>query len=796
MSTEQEFIDFLDKANKPYSKKKKIELFLDIETFQYNETQGDFRPSLYKNMTFSVAVSWFDKYDTIPHWFACSNFKTFFDCVTKALEYKSLRTTVELIIHNGNKYDNHFMRKDLLHFYPFMTIENLFLKQAISNLDTVELENLSNDDKQGIILEKRVKSYNNLDMEFYLRGVHFKTIDNFMKTNISLKAIGKKLQRIGKISADELKTDFDYTKYNVSHDLEENEAYRKADEIFNSLNDSQLTYIRNDVLILAKCRLYYSEIFKGFDYAKMTFSQNVLAYYKEDNPLATFQLLNKTGTGRDVNHIKYTDFTFADENLYDYLKSFYRGGLNFYNDFLIGYTIHDVFSMDINSSYPYSMYYHDIPTLINRFDEFEKPETIDVIKDPNTYTLYRMTMKDFNLEILSQIESNIIRKMLVKYYTTNGYVNINSYTLKMVEYFTEEPITEISVSSYIVYDCIPFGAKDGIFENYKVKTQGKLDTIIDMKDPQNYIITDRPNKNKLTPEEVANAKVLLNGLYGIPALRAYFNLFRKMPNDEYENIINGYQNTERNIVFSVFVTSVSIWNLLSPLKHLTPYEIDHYFYYCDTDSLYLSEEIYHKIPQEILDPISLGKWDIEHRHLENFYILNHKKYCFEENITKTITNKKRHLTKKFKKISVRCGGVPLDTFQFYTKEENKIKRINFDDFVKHQFSQGVQLQNTKSILNSQGTISIYPSTTDLQQGKSYLSYFSEEQMEAKNKIIKKIQDDLGGDIDNDYIYFESEVGTLSQSDIFPVTNPVEKKRPMKFLKVFLDNAFKSIQKDD
>ena len=69
-------------------------------------------------------------------------------------------------------------------------------------------------------------------------------------------------------------------------------------------------------------------------------------------------------------------------------------------------------------------------------------------------------------------------------------------------------------------------------------------------------------------EEIDNAKVMLNGLYGIPALRPYFNLFRTV-GDQLINIINGFENNQRNIVFSIFVTSVSLCNLLSPLQFLT-----------------------------------------------------------------------------------------------------------------------------------------------------------------------------------------------------------------------------------
>ncbi|MEI2422266.1 hypothetical protein V6O07_18440, partial [Arthrospira platensis SPKY2] len=39
---------------------KEIQLFFDIETLQYNEAMGKEKPSLYKNVTFSVAVSWLE----------------------------------------------------------------------------------------------------------------------------------------------------------------------------------------------------------------------------------------------------------------------------------------------------------------------------------------------------------------------------------------------------------------------------------------------------------------------------------------------------------------------------------------------------------------------------------------------------------------------------------------------------------------------------------------------------------------------------------------------------------------
>ena len=58
---------------------KNITLFFDIETYQYNEDQGSINPSSYKNMTYSVAVSWLDnknvEYEILP------DFKTMFDII-------------------------------------------------------------------------------------------------------------------------------------------------------------------------------------------------------------------------------------------------------------------------------------------------------------------------------------------------------------------------------------------------------------------------------------------------------------------------------------------------------------------------------------------------------------------------------------------------------------------------------------------------------------------------------------------------------------------------------------------
>ena len=310
---------------------KTIRLYFDIETYQYNQEAGKVNPSAFKNAVYSVAVSYFHHDDL--HIDLFPNFYEFFEAIFSITNQVKTKPSFILTAHNGNKYDNHYLRLDLIYYYN-LPIENLFINQGIdeANVEALKLKQIQKDDKDtGIILEKRVKSQNNLELTFYKYGVRFDTEDSLMKMNMSLEKVGKKLFDNGFITKDEMKTDFDYTKYNLDDDLTDNQAKLYAFEIFQGLDDEQLTYIRNDVILLGQAVKHYSSIFYGFDYSKMTFTANIADYYNT-NSLTSFQLFNKVGQGRDTIHLKYTDYEFDGINFYDYLKPFYRGGLNFYND--------------------------------------------------------------------------------------------------------------------------------------------------------------------------------------------------------------------------------------------------------------------------------------------------------------------------------------------------------------------------------------------------------------------------------------------------------------------------------
>lgn len=751
-------------AMKNHKGLRKMTLYWDIETLAYNKVEGRKQPTLYKNVVYSVAIGWNNNgvidVEVFPSFF--SFFKTFFKYAERRDTITKSRTSIEMIAHNCNKYDNHFLLHDIQHMYSNVKIENLFMKSAESNTNTVNMKEAKTDSKEeNIVLEKRVKSSINLDLIFFLEGFKFVVVDNFMKTTTSIATLGKKLKDSGFLTDEQLKTDFQYDIFDIEEDMDDVESYAYAKECFNRLDNDQLTYIHNDVIILGQCHIHYSDIFPNFDYSKMTFSVNILESYM-NNDLTSFQLLNKIGDMK----LSYTDYYFHGLNLYDYIKGFYNGGLNMYNPDYIGKIINEpCFSIDINSSYPYVMYHEKIPTYLSSYNEYNQETVVNTDLDNyDQFTLYKMTKQSFNFDILFNIESEMIKKILVKYYATSmehdkDYVNINTNTLRMIEDLTGLDMSRIATMSYLTFDCEYFGARDIIFNNYYIKTQGKMDKKINMKSPYEYEITEEENTTIYSDEEVMLSKVILNGLYGIPALRSHFNLFRKDSDGFLYNMMNGYKNTERNILFSTFVTSQSLYNLLEPLQDLTQSEIDENFIYCDTDSLYLKSKIFDKIDSNIYDPISLGKWDVENELIEKMYVLNHKKYAY---------------LKPSGKIHVASAGVPLDAFN---------TNQSFEDFINNDFHEGAVIYNNKSIYNKQGTISIYPSETKIDKGTDYPTLFSDMIEEEKQNMFEEIKNNYDPTDYDDLLYIESPLGIFSINDLYPVINPIEDKTNIKILKM-------------
>lgn len=749
-------------AMQTHKGQRNLTLYWDIETLAYNKIEGRQKPTKYKNVVYSVAIGWNNngKIDVEVFPSFKSFFDTFFEYASRKDTITKSRTTISMIAHNCNKYDNHFLLHDVKYNFNELRVENLYMKNALENQNTVNMKEAKIDSKEeNIVLEKRVKSSINLDLTLFLNGFKFVVIDNFMKTTTSIDVLGKKLKDGGYLTDDQLKTDFEYDIFDVEHDMTDSESYDYALKCFSTLDKDQLTYIHNDVIILGQSHIHYSEIFPAFDYSKMTFSVNIMNSYL-NNEHTRFQLLNERYVDGEKKEFNYTNYEFFDMNFYDYIKGFYRGGLNMYNPKYVAKMIDEpCFSIDINSSYPYVMYNEKIPTWLSDYEEFEVETEVETdLTNYDRFTLFKIDKASFNLDILYRIESTIVRKMLVKYYNNEDeYVNINTNTLRLIETLTGIDCSTVYCMSYVSFDCEYFGARDIIFENYFIKTQGKLKTKIEMKDPFNYHITDIPNETVYSQEEINLSKVILNGLYGIPALRSHFNLFRLDEDGFLQNRINGYKNKERNLLFSTYVTSQSLYNLLEPLKHLTQSEIDENFIYSDTDSLYLKSKVKNHLPNDMFDKISLGKWDVENEHIEKMYVLNHKKYAYVSD----------------GQIHVASAGIPQNAFN---------TNQSFESFIKNDFYDGAVIYNNKSIYNEQQTISIYPSKTNIDKGVDYPSEFNDLLNEKRKWLLEQVRKEFNHDEAEDFIYIESDVGTFSARDVFPVKNPLKNGTNLHLLK--------------
>lgn len=186
-------------AMQKHKGQKNLYLYWDIETLNYNKVAGREKPTKYKNVTYSLAIGWYDgKHIDVEVFPSFKSFyESFFDYAKRRDTITKSKTTINMIAHNCNKYDNHFLLHDTQHFFgDDMIIENLYMKSADDNSNTINMNEAKLLSKEtNVILEKRVKSSINLDLMMYLKGFKFNIIDNFMKTNTSIATLGKKTQR-------------------------------------------------------------------------------------------------------------------------------------------------------------------------------------------------------------------------------------------------------------------------------------------------------------------------------------------------------------------------------------------------------------------------------------------------------------------------------------------------------------------------------------------------------------------------------------------------------------------------
>lgn len=698
------------------------EVFFDIETLQTNTASKNPRDRVVRE--YSVSYEYRDGKNVLQGG-VLPNLHAFIEFLL-TLRYKKFK----LIAHNGSKFDFHFLRRTLIdeyHLTPVTWYSDAYVDHNENEYNLGDLEKYP-----YYMLESRVKSKTNIDIAFKLGNKRFITEDSYPHFQESIRALGLTLLQDGLIKEGGQKLEYDYDRYDRQEKIEDIRGY--ALQVFHNLSAHEIQYVKNDTDILRTAWECYSKIYpEEFDINKKTISLNILTAYSV-NALATYQLTHKYNAPftkkQQANQL--SQFSFMDTNMFEYLHRYYHGGLNYYNDKYVGKQVHDLVHIDINSSYPTVMFNEEFPTFLLRTVENETMLKLD----PNYYYFLQVPVEWVTEHILKQIPAITPRKWFVKYFPCrDGYVYLQSPHIEVFSRYTGKEITVVPVKTAAIYDKRPFGGRDVIDQLYKRKTEAK--------------------RKKLDPSIIRNAKLLLNGIYGIPALRAYFITY-KYEDGELVGHPFGNKNTERDIIFAASVTAYALKNLLMPLSYNIE-GIDDGYIYTDTDSHFLKIDYWETIKDHVhLHPTDLGAWDMEHKHIKSMVVLNHKKYC---------------LLNDNNEIEVYSGGIPKDAFN---------RDMSFDEFVKTQFSDGVEIVNLKHAYTKDGVICLYNGTTKIMQGGAYPEEYSKELTRQRKMYLMQI---MRLTVDNpleDALFIESNIGSFGDSDLMEIMYNIDngKKVPV------------------
>jgi len=724
--------------------REKKHIFYDIETVTLNQKTK--KPSELLSIEYICAISYL--YQGKVNYFFTPTLESFIKYLYTIKSSCKIDLTGQFIFG----FDNHFLLKSLTELgYTPVNMER----------DAINVPYYTNLTAENPVECLRVKRKSSLSLKFKINDMEIETVDTILKSNSKLETMGKKLLNLNLIDEEYLKLDdFDYELYNKKENYTLFKAKEYARQIYDNLSERQLQYCRNDVVILALYKHHYKELYPNYDYFKMTLSQNIMSDY-DTTKLSVLQLKNifynakvEKLSAREKRkyetHIKYSDYVFNGINLYQYLKASYSGGLVIYNDKHIAKMINRLMRyVDRNSSYPHVIHKFPVPTFLK---EFGNATTLNNLKKENEFSVFRMTIDEFNNMIL-EIDSHFIRCAFVKYlYKGKDDITINSNNLLLLEEFGVD-LRRFKCMDYITFECKRFDTHEKIAEFYAMKQQSKNKNEIDATDVENIIVLDNIlDKLDSTDEEIYLAKVSMNGLSGLPALRSTFPVYVLNENSEIVGYQTGFTNKERNCIFSIFVTSHSFYDLLHPLTTLTADEIDNYVYYTDTDSLIVDDVIFHKLDCK-LDENNLGAWDVEY-NIKNLYIANNKMYCFQ-----TTENK----------IVVKSCGVRKDAFD--------TKNKTFDEFVKEYLAIGCKLPNLKNVLNKHGTISLYNAYTEIKEPRYRLpEQIFKKTKEVLDEIKRQVRNSLTMEEYEDTIYIETYHGALSLSECVEEENETDGKQ--------------------
>lgn len=680
--------------------KKPLKIFCDIETAGVNRGELEKRFSKPSNLQTIITHVSFGVATPLKTFLAfpiqetavlsVPNFHSFFTLLSDITKGETLH--IEMLFHNGAKYDNHFLLAECRHYAE---VTDKPMSRNTEPPTDYELRTKPKEKGVNYLTVSYVKSRTNLDIAGRISNINFISTDTLPKTALPLGKIGKRLNetpyhsrnnvdgnpypfrpyadgRTIAVVPNEMRKDFQAYQYTYYDQKEPIYGFKKqlafGVQCFKETPFEHWTYILNDILLESRLTTNFDDLFQGFDFDCRTKTQNALNKFTEGNALATFQLLGITKVklpqkGQKPFEAKrqFSDYGFTDgENLFQFIKRGYKGGICRYNSRYVGQELlFPMFSMDLHSSYPSVIARFGIPTYI--YQVYDQPkEHFSFKPSSECYQLVEVSKETFN-RFMAHLNSNVLKDSYV-----NMYQNINSDTVVISNVFFESmletgfnneklldelpTLRELAVEALGVFPIVKgiafeyetFGNMARLMEYYKIKEEGKskykmLDTLEKPFDGRDVIETNELNTHKPSESYYMAVKQLLNAIYGAPGIKDYYpRMFFNQETGEWETLAQGNKNTERNIIFSCYIADRARAQLLRPLgTFLDGAEIDRLFVYGDTDSLYLRHEALRyfrrhqlKTGENFFHAHNMGTWAIEHEFIVRFFVQTLKKYTY------------------------------------------------------------------------------------------------------------------------------------------------------------------------
>lgn len=387
--------------------------------------------------------------------------------------------------------------------------------------------------------------------------------DSLKIFNFSVKEIAQSFK------LDTMKGEIDYNK-------ERPEGYI-PDEI-------ELDYVKNDVLIVAKAMRQF--LSKGYN--RMTIASNALAHFK---------------TTLKKDKWKYI-FPELSMEVDGFCRKSYKGGFTYVNPKYQGKIIEKGCVYDMNSMYPYTLYYLPMPIGIPEYFMGKPPD--DKLYIIHIFVEYFAVKKDHIPTI--QLKGSF--RYLETEYLTEGedvdlYLTSVDYKL-FKDHYDYDNLEEI--------EGYAFTSRTGLFKDY-------IDEFMEI-------------KMKTKGGERQIAKLFLNGLYG--KFGSKIEKIKKIPYFEDNRVKFRRETPELSkpvyIPLASFVTAYARDNIIRNAQRV--YDR---FVYCDTDSLHL---IGTEVPDIPIDDSKLGYYKCES-------IFTNGKYLRPKTYIETIDGE----------LSVKCCGM-------------------------------------------------------------------------------------------------------------------------------------------